>query len=484
MAIEDYFKGSSQAYGQLAGSLLAGRRKEDKKEAKRALLASVVMNTFGALQNKQKQSIIDGVNDINEKYSDIFEGNKEYFNEKNISEQRKLYQVYKNEDTRERALLTQAINTFNQDEEILATYGPNAFTTVTQMKKSKEGADALAEQIELLKEQARDYFENISDEAITSPTFTNYNSKAKLAYQSAIKEVKNDPTKKGLIRAAWLKLFGRDSEGNPKFGLVYQDQLKDARETAESIAGIASSKDVERVKNLTEEIVKKEKIEKEKIKTDYGRIDKKPKMINRQREILFEAIDPKKQTKSFLNKDTYTFNINGKKQEGDVYDYYKELKTPDEQLRFLENILTFSSSNTLDYETTDTTGQIKSDTRFVREALSEYFASTLNLENPNLKDFNGLDNKLFDLNDTIEVTLGGETINVQIGNLANNFSNQKDKNVALQIIKDINDSVDNPAVINHFNNIFNKNFGVDEDDFDMSSFFEYEKKFKKNPLSI
>ena len=39
MAIEDYFKGSSQAYGQLAGSLLAGRRKEDKKEAKRALLA-------------------------------------------------------------------------------------------------------------------------------------------------------------------------------------------------------------------------------------------------------------------------------------------------------------------------------------------------------------------------------------------------------------------------------------------------------------
>ena len=87
-------------------------------------------------------------------------------------------------------------------------------------------------------------------------------------------------------------------------------------------------------------------------------------------------------------------------------------------------------------------------------------------------------------NDTIEVTLGGETINVQIGNLANNFSNQKDKNVALQIIKDINDSVDNPAVINHFNNLFNKNFGVDEDDFDMSSFFEYEKKFKKNPLSI
>ena len=57
MAIEDYFKGSSQAYGQLAGSLLAGRRKEDKKEAKRALLASTIMATFGALQNQQKQQV-------------------------------------------------------------------------------------------------------------------------------------------------------------------------------------------------------------------------------------------------------------------------------------------------------------------------------------------------------------------------------------------------------------------------------------------
>ena len=55
MAIEDYFLGSSQAYGQLASSLLAGRSKDDKKQAKRALLASTIMSTFGALQNQQKQ---------------------------------------------------------------------------------------------------------------------------------------------------------------------------------------------------------------------------------------------------------------------------------------------------------------------------------------------------------------------------------------------------------------------------------------------
>ena len=82
MAIEDYFKGSSQTYGQIAGSLLAGRTKEDKKQAKKALLASVVMNTFGALQNQQKQSIIDASDDVKDKYQDIFDNNEEIYNKK------------------------------------------------------------------------------------------------------------------------------------------------------------------------------------------------------------------------------------------------------------------------------------------------------------------------------------------------------------------------------------------------------------------
>ena len=80
MAIEDYFKGSSQAYGQVAGSLLAGRRKEDKKEAKRALIASTIMASFGALQNQQKQTVIDASNDVKQQYSDIFTNNEELYN--------------------------------------------------------------------------------------------------------------------------------------------------------------------------------------------------------------------------------------------------------------------------------------------------------------------------------------------------------------------------------------------------------------------
>ena len=77
----DYLSGSE--FGQVAGALLARRDKQDKKQAKRALLASAVLEGLGALQRNQKQGVIDAINETNEKYSDIFEENKDIFISKN-----------------------------------------------------------------------------------------------------------------------------------------------------------------------------------------------------------------------------------------------------------------------------------------------------------------------------------------------------------------------------------------------------------------
>jgi len=57
MAQEDYLSGSQ--FGQLAGSLLAGKRKRDKKDFRKALLATAIFEGFGALQKQQKQSIVE-----------------------------------------------------------------------------------------------------------------------------------------------------------------------------------------------------------------------------------------------------------------------------------------------------------------------------------------------------------------------------------------------------------------------------------------
>lgn len=479
----DYLSGSD--FGQVAGALLSRRDKQDKKQARKALLASAVLETFGTLQRNQKQDVIDAINETNEKYSDVFEENKEYFNDESISQQRKLYQLYKNEKTRDRALLTQAINTFNQDSDIMATYGPNAFTTVSQMKKTPVGAQALADEIDLLKTQAKNYFESITDEAITMPTFTKYNAKAKNAYQAAIKEVKNDPTKKSLVHAAWLKVFGRDKEGKPRFGLVQQDKLKNARETAESNAGLVTDIDTKRVENINKEIKTQEKLKTEKrsIPTDFGKVLKNTGVDRTLNTILLDTVNKKKRNEAFLNKDEYTFKVNEKEQTGTIYNYYTKLNTSDKKLEFLENILTRASLEKSNYYDTDMTGQVKSDTRFLKEAISDYFQETITTDNPNNFQFNEKGNRLFNLEEPISITLGGQNVTTKIGSLVEVIKTETKDN-AFQIITDISNSLDNPAVVTYLESIYNKQFAIDKEEFDFDSFFEYEKTFRNNPLSI
>ncbi len=203
MAIEDYFKGSSQAYGQLAGSLLAGRRKEDKKEAKRALLASTVMATFGALQNQQKQSIIDGANDVKEQYNDIFNLNKSEFEA--YSDERALLKKYNNPQTRESFLNEEVAKIINNTDEATAarvTWENIDNEPDEELRKSMYAAHNSE------KQKLVDRMEKLKlDPRATTKTFTEYNQKATDEYRAALALVEDDPTKKGLIKAAWNRIF-------------------------------------------------------------------------------------------------------------------------------------------------------------------------------------------------------------------------------------------------------------------------------------
>ena len=205
MAIEDYFKGSSQAYGQLAGSLLAGRRKEDKKEAKRALLASVVMNTFGALQNQQKQSIIDGSNDVKEKYSEIFTDNEEIFN---LAEPtRKKYRSYV--DNPEDYKHNEAVKMFNKDPIIRKELGENAWSSVNQESLSPDSYANATKIYNSYKDIAeKNILAKSENPAVKETTFTKFNRPAMELYKAELSLVQDDPTQKGIIRSAFSKIFG------------------------------------------------------------------------------------------------------------------------------------------------------------------------------------------------------------------------------------------------------------------------------------
>ena len=230
MAIEDYFKGSSEAYGQLAGSLLAGNRKADKKRAKRALIASTVMGTFGALQQKQKQTIIDNSNDVKEKYQDIFDNNEEIYNSK-VNARADFLKFKENEDA---WIENKAKELFNQDLDLQAQLGTNPYSAINKQNLTEESYDLAQKRLDVKRKEARTYIESQAvNPAVTTLTFTKFNAPAKVEYQAAMDAVKDDPYKQGLIKSAYNKYFG-DGEDTKADLLDSLEKAKAARTAQEN----------------------------------------------------------------------------------------------------------------------------------------------------------------------------------------------------------------------------------------------------------
>ena len=246
MAIEDYFKGSSQAYGQIAGSLLAGRRKEDKKEAKRALIASTIMASFGALQNQQKQSIIDGANDVKEQYSDIFNQNKQEFEAYSDERNRlKMYQKEGNNYLNKEAAAR--VNSTDAAIEMGVSFENRRNEPLEVRQKLMEAFNAQKNAIKAELEALE------KDPRATSKTFSSFNQRAMDEYKAALSLVEDDPTKKGILREGFNKIFGTARDGTKRFGMAERAELENALNTAKENRTNFRSK-IEDINNiLTEE---------------------------------------------------------------------------------------------------------------------------------------------------------------------------------------------------------------------------------------
>ena len=290
MAIEDYFTGSSQAYGQLAGSLLAGRRKEDKKEAKRALIASTVMATFGALQNQQKQSIIDSTTDVKDKYQDIFDNNEEIYNKKR--EARADYLKYK--ENPNDYIETKAAQLFNQDLDLQAKLGTNPYSQISRADLTPESYQDAMELLEEKRKEAKNYIEaQAGNAAVTTQTFTKFNKAAKEEYQAALAAVKDDPYKQGLIRSAFSKIFGTGEEKKAKL-LTALEEAEDKRLQQESTIPY-----METVKGREELINKQIKTGEEKASKDSFMYETKTMKLEKQEKEIIKSIEEAR-TKNIL----------------------------------------------------------------------------------------------------------------------------------------------------------------------------------------
>ena len=205
MAQEDYLSGS--AFGQVAGSLLQSNKKREKKERNKALLATVIFESLGALQKNQKQKIVDGANAVKEKYNDIFKLNEADF--ASADGDRKLLKRYN--DNEESFLNEEVKKIINNTDEATA-----ARVTWDEVDKqpNKELRDSMYAAYNEEREKLINKMEALRvDPRATTQNFERFNKAAKEEYLAALKLVEDDPTKKGLLKAAWNRIFKTKREG-------------------------------------------------------------------------------------------------------------------------------------------------------------------------------------------------------------------------------------------------------------------------------
>lgn len=218
---------SNSTFGNLAGSILGRKDKDAKKEFWQAVAGQVGISTIGALQKKQKQTLADGVEDVNENFADIFKNNEALFTTQKRN--RADYQLYK--DDPDRYTHAKAVEMFNSDPDIIKELGLNAFSSVNQETLTPESYKNAQAVYDALKEKADyDIKQKGLNPAVNLPTFTQFNEKAMTAFKAALSEVQDDPTKKGLVIEAWNKLFGTARDGTKRFGMVEKAKLSLARE--------------------------------------------------------------------------------------------------------------------------------------------------------------------------------------------------------------------------------------------------------------
>ena len=70
-------------YGEIAGALLARKRKQDRRGFQDALKASVALNLFGNLKANQEKDYLKDIEELNSEFTKLSKGNKSIYDQRN-----------------------------------------------------------------------------------------------------------------------------------------------------------------------------------------------------------------------------------------------------------------------------------------------------------------------------------------------------------------------------------------------------------------
>ena len=228
---------TSSSFADVAGSILSKRQSDYKKQAGKAIGLSLINNFLGQANQGLIQEKQDAVNELTDKYNDIFKLNEEEFTSTYWQNNRnRLREFNKNQDAFLNKEALEYLST--TDEAVTAMFGGKKIdaTTIYQ-EPDPELRKQMLEAFNAKRQEIANEMSTLqNDPRATMQTSIEYNKLAKAEYLAALEAVKDDPRRKSLMKKAWNRIFRTevDEEGtrvstNPAV-IELEDNLKTAKE--------------------------------------------------------------------------------------------------------------------------------------------------------------------------------------------------------------------------------------------------------------
>lgn len=226
-------------FGNVAGSLLARRKRISTKDRNEALLLSALISGFTSRQETLQENLANNLVDLSDKYQDIFQANRDIYNSQENIKARAEFKQYQMD--KEAYLDSKSREFFDADVNMQNALGANPTsailgnTDLTEESKLRyqtimQDKRKLAEEFILAKSQSP---------AVTIPTFSQYNAAAKAEYLNARNQFRNDPTKQSVIANIFDGIFGTGASKK----IELEESLEEAKLEREAQDNLVSKND-------------------------------------------------------------------------------------------------------------------------------------------------------------------------------------------------------------------------------------------------
>lgn len=194
------FKPMSETYGKIAKSLLSSTNDSYKKDVYKGIGLQVIADGLKGVGASLKQGVLDGANDVKEEYANIFQTNQAEY-ESFTNERDRLKKYNENKET---FLNEEAAKVINNTDEAVA-----ARVTWSEVDEQPENIrNAMYKAYNDEREKIQREMERLAvDPRAKIRTFEKFNERAREEYYAALNLVEDDPTKKGLVRNLWNRIF-------------------------------------------------------------------------------------------------------------------------------------------------------------------------------------------------------------------------------------------------------------------------------------